>query len=196
MTVLDENYWSNRYKTGQTGWDIGYPSTPIVQFLDQIEKKGIEILIPGAGNGHEALYAYKTGFKNVNILDFSSEPLTRLKLRFPDFPDSNIHHEDFFLHNHKYDLILEQTFFCALDPSLRTKYVDKMVELLKPGGKLVGVLFNMNFEKDGPPYGGSLSEYKSLFEGKFEEVLFSNCNNSIPERMGSELFFIAKKSNF
>jgi SAM-dependent methyltransferase len=194
MTFLDENYWSNRYKFGQTGWDIGYPSTPVVQYLDQIEKKEVEILIPGAGNGYEAIYAINNGFENVNILDFSSEPLDNFKVRFPDFPDSNIHHEDFFIHDHKYDLILEQTFFCALNPSLRVNYVEKMKDLLKPGGKLVGLLFNGEFEKEGPPFGGSLAEYESLFRGKFEEVLITPCFNSIPERMGSELFFILKKS--
>ncbi|WP_296697589.1 methyltransferase domain-containing protein [Algoriphagus sp.] len=194
MTVFDENYWSNRYKFGQTGWDIGYPSTPIVQFLDQIEKKEVEILIPGAGNGYEALYAFNCGFKNVNILDFSSEPLRRFKLKSPEFPDSNIHHEDFFYHNKNYDLILEQTFFCALDPSLRPKYVSKMIELLKPGGKLVGLLFNRVFDKDGPPFGGSLKEYQSLFEEKFHELSITNCYNSIPERAGAEFFFQAIKS--
>lgn len=194
MTVLDENYWSNRYKFGLTGWDIGYPSTPIVQYLDQIEKKEVEILIPGAGNGYEAIYAFKNGFENVNILDFSSAPLEDIKVKFPDFPDSNIHHEDFFLHNNKYDLIFEQTFFCALDPSFRFKYVEKMIDLLKPGGKMVGVLFNRNFEKEGPPFGGSFIEYESLFKNYFEEVLIKPCYNSIPERMGSELFFKLKKS--
>lgn len=195
MTLLDENYWTNRYKFSQTGWDIGYPSPPIVQFLDQIEKKEVEILIPGAGNGYEALYAFKNGFKNVHILDFSSEPLKKIKSKSPDFPDSNIHHEDFFLHDHQYDLILEQTFFCALDPSLRPNYVEKMIDLLKPGGELVGLLFNRMFDKAGPPFGGSQNEYRALFEDKFEEVSITDCYNSIPERMGVELFFRAKKSN-
>ncbi len=195
MTELDENYWSNRYKIGQTGWDIGYPSTPIVQYLDQIEKKEVEILIPGAGNGYEAIYAFKNGFENVNILDFSPEPLSRFKAKFPEFPISNIHLEDFFRHKKKYDLVLEQTFFCSLDPSLRSMYVEKVLELLKPGGELVGVLFNRKFEKDGPPFGGTITEYESLFGDKFEEVLMNDCYNSIPERKGSELFIKAKKSN-
>ena len=37
MIKLDEDFWTERYRQGYTGWDIGYPSTPIVQYLDQIQ---------------------------------------------------------------------------------------------------------------------------------------------------------------
>lgn len=54
-----------------------------------------------------------------------------------------------------FDLIIEQTFFCALDPKLRPEYAVKMAELLKPGGRLVGVLFNDTLNNDKPPFGGT-----------------------------------------
>ncbi|MBB6328762.1 SAM-dependent methyltransferase [Algoriphagus iocasae] len=195
MAVLDENYWSCRYKFGKTGWDIGYPSPPIVQYLDQIENKEVEILIPGAGNAYEAIYAFNNGFKKVHVLDFSTLPLEKFKGKVPSFPIDQIHLEDFFLHQGKYDLIIEQTFFCALEISLRKKYVEKMYSLLKPQGVLMGVLFNRDFDRDGPPFGGTKEEYESLFKPRFDHVSFSPCDNSIPERMGSELFFTAVKSN-
>ena len=195
MAYLDENYWSQRYLTGTTGWDIGYPSYPLVQYLDQIVNKEVEILIPGAGNGLEAAYAFQNGFKDIHLLDFSLHPLESFQMKFPSFPESHIHHEDFFYHNHQYDLILEQTFFCALDPTLRIQYINKMYDLLKPGGKLVGVLFNQHFEKAGPPFGGDVKEYQSLFSQKFKEVNMEPCYNSIPERQGAELFIQIQKSN-
>lgn len=37
MVLLDENFWSERYKLGLTGWDIGQTSSPLLQYLDQIE---------------------------------------------------------------------------------------------------------------------------------------------------------------
>ena len=195
MTVLDENYWSCRYKFGKTGWDIGYPSPPIVQYLDQIENKEVEILIPGAGNAYEAIYAFDNGLKNVHVLDISSIPLEKMKVKSPNFPKDQIHLEDFFLHQGTYDLIIEQTFFCALEISLREKYIDKMYSLLKPGGLLIGVLFDRKFEGDGPPFGGNQAEYETLFKTKFDQVRFMACRNSIPERMGTELFFKAIKSD-
>ncbi len=196
MTFFDENYWTDRYKTGRTGWDIGFASPPILQYLDQIENKQIEILIPGAGNGYEAEYAFKNGFERVNLLDFSSDPLEKFKTKNPDFPENQILLTDFFDHQGQYDLILEQTFFCALHPKLRVDYVLKMKELLKQGGKLVGVWFDRKFEFDGPPFGGSQSEYLELFEPVFKVKTSEPCYNSIPERRGSEIFMILENSKF
>jgi SAM-dependent methyltransferase len=194
MMFLDENYWTDRYKLGKTGWDIGFPSTPILQYLDQFENKDVEILIPGAGNAYEVEYAYKNGFQHVHLLDFSPEPIQRFKVKNPEFPDNQIFLTDFFEHKGQYDLIIEQTFFCALDPVLRPDYVSKMKSLLKPGGKLVGVLFDRKFDFAGPPFGGDKVEYRSYFDPFFEIKTFSPCNNSIPERLGSELFIILENS--
>ena len=36
---LDNAYWENRYTNMKIGWDIGYPSTPIKTYIDQIEDK-------------------------------------------------------------------------------------------------------------------------------------------------------------
>lgn len=186
---LDAAYWTNRYNEKSTGWDIGSPSLPLKQYLDQFQKKDIKILIPGAGNAYEGAYAYFMGFENTHILDFSPAPIASFKNRFPNFPSSQIFEENFFTHTGKYDLILEQTFFCALDRNLRKDYVDKMHDLLNVGGKLVGVLFGREFEHDGPPFGGTADEYKRLFASRFEVIKLEPCYNSIPPREGTELFF-------
>jgi SAM-dependent methyltransferase len=195
MVLLDENFWSERYKLGLTGWDIGSPSSPFVQYLDQIENKSVRVLIPGAGNAYEAYYGFRNGFSNIHVLDISDEPLNMFRLKYPDFPKRNLHHQNFFNHSSAYDLILEQTFFCALDPGLREMYSQKMLELLNPGGILVGVLFDRNFDFQGPPFGGSKEEYLTYFAKKFEVEIFEPCYNSIPERLGSELFIKLRKSD-
>ena len=115
MAFLDKDYWTDRYAVGKTGWDIGFASYPLVQYLDQIENKTLQVLVPGAGSGYEVAYARQLGFKNFHILDFSKEALVRFKALDPGFPGDQIHHQNFFEHQGSYDLILEQTFFCALD---------------------------------------------------------------------------------
>ncbi len=110
-THFDENFWTSRYLQGRTEWDAGSITIPIKQYLDQISTKDVNILIPGAGNGHEAAYAHKKGLKNVHVLDFSPAPLKVFLKKFPDFPKDYVHQEDFFKHMGQYDLILEQTFF-------------------------------------------------------------------------------------
>lgn len=99
---------------------------------------------------------------------------------------------DFFTYQGQYDLIIEQTFFCAIQPAMRERYVSKMYELLKPTGRLVGLLFNRVFEK-GPPFGGSKTEYEKLFCSAFEYKTFAECYNSVKPRSGSELFINFKK---
>jgi len=194
MVLLDENYWSERYKTGLIGWDIGYASSPLVQYLDQIGNKCISVLIPGAGNAYEAYYAFRTGFKNVHVLDVSKKPLDSFRMKHSDFPKENLHHQNFFDHINSYDLILEQTFFCALDPNLREEYSRKMLELLNPGGNLAGVLFDRTFDSNGPPFGGNKEKYLTYFTEKFQIKTFEPCYNSIPEREGTELFIQLQKS--
>jgi thiopurine S-methyltransferase len=194
MLNLDEEYWTSRYKHGYTGWDLGSPSPPLYQYLCQIDHKDIEVLIPGGGNAYEVAAAFQLGLHNVHLLDISLTPITRFLRDYPSFPKSQVHHQDFFDHKGKYDLILEQTFFCALDPNLRGLYAEKMFQLLKPGGKLVGVLFDREFI-GGPPFGGNSKEYEVYFSPYFTIEKWESCSNSVPPRRGTELFFILKKSD-
>ncbi|SNS24871.1 thiopurine S-methyltransferase [Belliella buryatensis] len=190
---LDQSYWTSRYKQNQIGWDVGQATTPIKQYLDQVEDKSIRILFPGAGNAYEAIYAWENGFQNIHVLDFSIFPLENFQKQHPDFPNDQIHHQDFFQHEYQYDLILEQTFFCALPVDIRQEYAIKMHDSLKQGGLLVGVMFNRIFEHDGPPFGGTVDEYKSYFEDYFDILTIAPCYNSIPPRAGSEIFIRFRK---
>jgi SAM-dependent methyltransferase len=188
--MLNSNYWQERYATQQTGWDAGTITTPIKEYIDQLTDKSIKILIPGCGNAHEAAYLWQQGFNNVFLLDYVAEPLNNFSEQFPEFPKAQLILKDFFELNEKFDLIIEQTFFCALDPSLRKAYAEKIHSTLNPDGKLVGVLFNCEFEKQGPPFGGTKSEYLTLFESNFEVRKMDDCYNSIQPRKGNELFVI------
>ncbi len=190
---LDESFWTEKYINGYTGWDIGYVSTPLKEYIDQLSDKNLKILIPGGGNSYEAEYLFHKGFKNIFVIDISPIPLENLAKRVPFFPKENLLHQDFFTLEETYDLILEQTFFCAQDPQLRPQYVSKMYDLLKPNGKLVGVLFNIPLNDDKPPFGGNQAEYQSLFSEKFKIETMETAYNSIPQRTGNELFIIMKR---
>lgn len=185
---LGDAYWTERYLNDQTGWDIGYTSTPIKAYIDQLDHMDLKILIPGAGNAYEAEYLWKKGFRNVFVADFSGEPLKNLKQRVKDFPDDQLWQMNFFDINEKFDLIIEQTFFSAIHPDLRLTYVSKMHDLLYPAGKLVGLLFNIPLYTDHPPFGGNLAMYKSLLSSHFSIHVMEQAYNSIPPRMGNELF--------
>jgi len=193
-----EHYWSERYEKGNTGWDVGAPTTPIKSYIDSLTDKSTHLLIPGAGNGYEAEYAWNCGFVNTHILDISKIPLDAFKKRNPSFPSAQLHHSDFFAHEGEYDLILEQTFFCSFVPSPenRKAYAKKMSDLLCEGGKLVGVLFSFPRREgnmDKRPFGGNKKEYLSYLNPVFKDVQIEECYNSIAPRAGNEFFVQATK---
>lgn len=191
---LDAHYWNTRYKENRLGWDIGCPSTPLKTYIDQIDNQEIGILIPGGGNSYEAEYLFNQGFKNTYVVDVAATAKDNFFKRFPEFPNHQFLVKDFFKLTEKFDLILEQTFFCALHPSLRRAYAEKMHELLKPHGKLAGVLFDFPLD-GGPPFGGSKEEYLQYFEPYFVIEVMERCYNSILPRQGNELFFrLSKKA--
>lgn len=185
-TEFSADFWNKRYEDGETGWDIGYPSTPIKEYIDSLTNKSIRILIPGAGNAYEAEYLHLQGFENVHVLDIAENAINLFKSRVHDFPFDHLIHGDFFDHQGEYDLIFEQTFFCALPPGLRLKHAEKMCELLSPNGKLAGLMFNFPLEEKGPPWGGNEEMYREVFEPNFGSVKIKPCLNSIEPRQGSE----------
>ena len=187
-------YWNKRYLNDETGWDMKQVSPPLKSYIDTIEDKNLKILIPGCGNAYEAEYLLQKEFKNVTLIDISKVVTGRLEDKYKE-KSIRIVNENFFDHKGKYGLILEQTFFCALDPLLRKKYVEKCYELLNDGGKIAGVFFNKSFTPAEPPYIASNEEYRNFFQLSFTFLKFENCNNSIPQRMGNELYFEFEKKD-
>lgn len=191
MTEQYKEFWESKYRNGNLGWDIGYASPPLTTYVDQLEDKNIKILIPGAGNAYELMYLVEQGFKNVYIVDIAKAPLERIKAQLPSYPKDQLIEGNFFdLELSDFDLILEQTFFCAIPPKLRAQYVLKIKELLKQGGKLVGLFFIFPLSESGPPYGGSVEEYQALFSEYFNFKVMEIASNSIKPRTDKELFFI------
>ena len=179
-------------------------------YFEQLTDKRLSILIPGCGNSYEAAWLLENGFSSITLVDISDVLMEKLRDRFraftnstntpdtaspghsPAAPPLRLIAGDFFDLGDSFDLIIEQTFFCALDPSRRKDYVEKMYHLLRPGRKLAGVLFDRDFG-EGPPFGGHKEEYAALFGEKFTLKRFEPCYNSIKPRAGTELFFIAEK---
>ena len=187
---MSKEYWNSLYDKDEIGWDIGFPSPAIKGYVDQLTNKDNAILMPGCGNAYEAEYLLAQGFTDVTLIDIAPSLTAALDKKFRNEIGNRIKivTGDFFEHTGMYNHILEQTFLSALDPSVRPIYVDKMHSLLKKDGHLTGVLFGKVFEEDGPPYGGTLQEYKQMFSKKFRIKKLEPCYNSIERRKGAEVF--------
>lgn len=191
---LDAQYWDAQWKSNIIGWDLGVPAPPLVAFIDTIENKEAKILIPGCGNAYEAEYLVSKGFKNITLIDISETACAILKVKFLNQSAVRVLCEDFFKLEDKFDVIIEQTFFCALPLIIRQRYVWKMHSLLNDHGILAGLLFNRQFDVS-PPFGGSLEEYEKLFQTAFYIDQLSTANNSVTPRANTELFFSFVKNN-
>ncbi len=191
---LDKNYWDAQYQSKIISWDLGTVSPPIQYLIDRIKNKQARILIPGCGNTYEAEYLLAQGFTNVTVIDIAPTLVANLNKKFANNPNIKIVLGDFFEHEGVYDYIIEQTFFCALPPTMRQKYVWKMHQLLAENGILTGLLFNREFEIS-PPFGGSQEEYELLFKAAFSFNKMEISKNSIDKRAGFELLFEFYKTN-
>lgn len=192
MMLLNKEYWEERYESATTNWDVGDVSTPLKAYIDQLKDKNTRILIPGAGNAYELDYLIENGFQNVFVIDYAKHPLDTIIKRNKSL-EKHLIQDDFFNHSGTYDLILEQTFFCALQPNLRPNYVAKMHNLLSKKGKISGLLFNFPLTEEGPPFGGSVEEYVNLFSNRFSIKTLELAFNSIKPRAYKELFFTFEK---
>lgn len=191
--VNQAQFWQQRYEEDSIGWDMGQVSPPLKAYIDQLPEsaKEQEILVPGAGNAYEVGYLHEQGFTNVTLVDFASAPIEAFAERYPNFPAEHLVGADFFALSpaqYQFDWVLEQTFFCAINPAHRDEYVAQMAALLKPNGKLVGLLFDKDFGREEPPFGGTKAEYQQRFAPYFDIETMEISYNSHPARQGSELF--------
>lgn len=191
--VNQANFWQQRYEQDSIGWDMGEVSPPLKAYIDQLpaSAKNDAVLVAGAGNAYEVGYLYEQGFASVTLVDFAPAPIKDFAERYPDFPAEHLICADFFdlsPEQYQFDWILEQTFFCAINPARRDAYVQQMAALLKPKGKLIGLLFDKDFGRKEPPFGGSKDEYQQRFATHFDIDIMAPSYNSHPARQGSELF--------
>ena len=92
-------------------------------------------MIPGCGNAYEAEYLLQQGFTDITLIDISGVLVQNLQEKLKDYIEKGVCrviHQDFFEHSGNYDLIVEQTFFCAIHPTLRPKYAKKMGAIITP----------------------------------------------------------------
>src|SRR5882757_4267597 len=76
--------WDERYRQGQTEWDMGQVSPPLLAYFDQLQDKSLRILIPGCGNSYEAGYLLHQGFTDITLVDISQVLMERLHEKFRD----------------------------------------------------------------------------------------------------------------
>ncbi len=208
MDVNAAAYWSERYRRGETGWDLG-GETPVLRELLQrgsfpvpaqdAGRKG-RILVPGCGYGHDVVLLARRGY-DVVAVDFAPEPLGWLgeQLSRKGLAAQLLCVDLFELPQHlsePVDAVWEYTCYCALDPRRRDEYFAILRQVLRAQGWLVGLFFPLSSEPlgEGPPFPVSREEVLA-FGQRHGFVLRQRLvpQSSHPARRGREELFVFQK---
>jgi SAM-dependent methyltransferase len=158
-------FWEERYRADRMPWDFHGVPDALTQYLRQTSAKG-RVLVPGCGSGYDVRAFYEQGWQPTAI-DFSPAAIERAQTFLGPQADA-LRLADFFRDEFGsgFDLIYERTFLCSLPPGRWPEYARRMAELLKPGGKLVGI-FMYGDEPEPPPFPLTEPAAQSLFAPYF-----------------------------
>ena len=190
--------WQGHYESNDLGWDLGEVAPPFVKLWEEGKLPVGKALVPGCGRGHEVVFLAENGFE-VTAIDFSTGAVTYLEGALKEKGlKGRVLHQDFFgldnSHEGVYDLVLEQTFFCAISPGKRQDYVQNVTRLLKPEGMLVGLFYHTDKE-GGPPYNTTREDIESHFSNHFEIHQLDKTPLSAEQRKDKEWLGILKKKH-
>src|SRR6266404_5764378 len=162
------DFWSQRYSSGRTPWQLDYVPTRLQSFVRSLEP-GRNVLIPGCGQDYRTIQTLHRAGHQVTAIDFSSIAVDAVKKAVPGLTD-HIVFGDFFVHQFKsapFDLIYERTFLCSLPPSLWKNYSARAAQLLRPRGMVAGFFF-YGEESDPPPFPLTEGAANKIFSDHFE----------------------------
>ncbi len=190
-------YWEDIYLKNDTGWDLG-SSTPVFEKISSEIKTG-RIIILGCGRGYDAVMFAKKDFE-VTAVDFSPSAINFLN-NIVDRQNVlvNTIQEDIFSLNKKFkgyfDYVIEQTCFCAIDPTRRHEYEALVKTILKDNGRLIGLWYPIgkSISEGGPPWGVTIPEIKSVFGRGWSVVEENYPKLSIKKRINKEKLIIFEK---
>ena len=201
---LTSEYWQGRFMSNDTPWELGHPSVVLLEAFDELVGRGEEIggkriLSPGCGTGSDALALAERGAQ-VLAVDWSPSALAEIRVRAqrisPESGSVEVESGDFFsMMPRPVDVVAEHTFFCAIDPSARGRYVDRITAWLTSGGFLVGNFFVLSDHDasilpglsltslgEGPPFATTVAELRRLLSPAFEEILLRPATRVEPDR--------------
>lgn len=188
-----QEYWQERFDTSNTPWELGAPSSVVLEACSELGNVGVpldgsRVLSPGCGRGSDALELVARG-STVIAVEWSAhvahDLINRHRVaRIPGRGSLEVRIGDFFVvEPEPVDIVCEHTFLCALDPTRRAAYAQRIASWLKPGGFLCGNFFvvsddeasglpglSLTKEGVGPPFGITKGALVDLLDGYFSVV--------------------------
>jgi methyl halide transferase len=193
---LDGAFWSEVYRRGHDGWELGRAAPPLVRwFREHPPAVGTRAFVPGCGRGHEARLLARAGCQVVAV-DIVPEAIAAARELAEreglagaiDFRVADL----FAPSGERHDLVLEHCCYCAIDPARRGEYADVLRDALVPGGVLVG-LFWAHGRPGGPPFTTDRADLMARFGTRLAiRSVEEPVRDSVATRAGHELLITAE----
>ena len=190
MDPSEPEFWEAAYRDGRDRWELGAAAPPIVRALGEMPAKGRAIVL-GSGRGHEARAAAERGWNVVGVDFAQSARVAAERLTPPELRDRIAWRtQDLFTLGASdagaFDLVIEHTSFCAIDPARRDEWIRVAHDVLRPGGSLLA-LFYTHGREGGPPFGATHEDVERALAPHFEVIRREVPTDSIERRRGDEL---------
>ncbi len=186
--------WEDAWREGRTGWDAGVSPPALLELSARGVLPAGRALVPGCGAGWDVL-TLAEGSRVVVGLDVAPTAAARFaalrEARGVPEERARVVVADFFTYapEERFDLVWDYTFLCAIDPSQREAWLEKVDALLSPAGELITLVFPATDEPPfgaGPPFALPPEEVRALVTRRFEEIVFEPYPRSHPGREGME----------
>ncbi len=191
-------FWNTRYLKDDTPWDFEGIPEALRAFLKK-KGKGARVLIPGCGSGHEITAFAEAGYE-VTAIDFAPFAVERARRMVGPALADRVLLGDFFHHDfpgESFDVIYERSFVCSFTPDRRHAYRDRVAQLLKYRGLLVGFYYyNKPVLSEGPPFGFAWSTADDLFAQYFLLVKDDPVKDSLPLFAGRERWQERRRTSY
>ncbi|KAL1407227.1 hypothetical protein Q8F55_006644 [Vanrija albida] len=173
--------WEDKWANNTTPWDQAHSHPALIKLLDSgeggVPAKG-RAFVPGCGLGYDVDTFARRGLDSTG-LDIAATGVAAANKWLAEQPPranaATVELGDFFTYDpgHKFDVIYDYTFLCALPPAMRTKWAESMARLAKadPSARLITQQYPLNGDPVGPPFPLSVEIYDDLL-GKDWEVVW------------------------
>ena len=196
----DAEFWRQRWRDGQTGWDQGKAHADLAM-LESVARarghltQGARILEPAAGRAHASAALARLGY-DVTAFDVAPEAMAAAAAEHGVLPGLTLMVADALVVRPSwlgaFAAVYDRAALCALPPELRPTYIATLHAHLREGGALLTIPFTeIRAEPDGttragPPFALAARDFATLLAPLFTLELVVEREVPGPDRIAKE----------
>ncbi|NGN97359.1 thiopurine S-methyltransferase [Grimontia sp. S25] len=179
---MDQEFWHSRWAENRIGFHLSDTNPLLVKYWPLLHPQREEaVFVPMCGKSidlswlaskHDEVVGVE--LSEIAVRAFFSEHLytptvTSMSptMKLYHFDELSIYAGDYFTAPlETYPLVYDRAALIAMPESLRQQYAERLLSLLKPGGRILLVTLHYPQEQmDGPPFSVDADEVRRLFDG-------------------------------